>query len=93
MNVMSVSYFNVISYTEPKKEASFMPIVLAPVNTELEIIKILADDKTRMRLESLGITAGGNVTLLSSSGGTVVCKVKDGKIALDRDLSTKILVK
>ena len=70
-----------------------MPIVLAPVNTELEIIKILADDKTRMRLESLGITAGGNVTLLSSSGGTVVCKVKDGKIALDRDLSTKILVK
>ena len=70
-----------------------MPIVLAPVNTELEIIKILADDKTRMRLESLGITAGGNVTLLSSSGGTVVCKVKDGKIALDKDLSTKILVK
>lgn len=69
-----------------------MPIVLAPTNTQLKIVKITADDKTRKHLENLGITLNGEVTLLSSSGGTVVCKIKEGRIALDSSLSTKIFV-
>ncbi len=69
-----------------------MPIVLAPVNQGLRIVRIATDDKTKKHLESLGITVNGEVTVLDSSGGTVVIKIKDGKIALDRDLSTKIFV-
>ena len=69
-----------------------MPIVFAPLNIQLRIVRVLADDKTKKHLESLGITVNGNVTVLSSSGGSVVCKIKDGKIALDRNLSTKIFV-
>lgn len=69
-----------------------MPIVLAPLNRELKIVRIAADDKTKKRLESLGITVNGEVSVLSSSGGTVVCKIKDGRIALDKNLSTKIFV-
>ena len=69
-----------------------MPIVFAPLNIELRIVRVLADDKTKKHLESLGITVNGNVTVLSSSGGSVVCKIKDGKIALDSNLSTKIFV-
>ena len=69
-----------------------MPIVLAPTNVDLKIIKIAADDKTKRHLENLGILVDGNFTVLSSSGGTVVCKIEDGRIALDSNLSTKILV-
>ena len=69
-----------------------MPIVFAPLNIQLRIVRVLADDKTKKHLESLGVTVNGNVTVLSSSGGSVVCKIKDGKIALDRNLSTKIFV-
>ena len=69
-----------------------MPIVLAPINQTLKIVRISADEKTKKHLESLGITVSGTITLLSSSGGAVVVKVKDGKIALDTDLSTKIFV-
>lgn len=69
-----------------------MPIVLAPLNTELKIVRISAEEKTKKHLESLGITLNGNITLLSSSGGAVVVKIKDGKIALDSNLSTKIFV-
>ena len=69
-----------------------MPIVIAPVNEILKIVRIAADDKTKKHLESLGITINGEVTVLSSSGGTVVCKIKDGRIALDSNLSTKIFV-
>ena len=69
-----------------------MPIVLAPLNTELKVVRITADDKLKKHLESLGITVNGDVTVLNSSGGTVVCKIKDGRIALDQNLSTKIFV-
>ena len=69
-----------------------MPIVFAPLNIDLKIVRILTDDKTKKHLESLGITVNGNITVLSSSGGSVVCRVKDGKVALDSNLSTKIFV-
>ncbi len=69
-----------------------MPIVIAPVNRELRIVRITADEKLKKHLESLGITINGAITVLSASGGSVVCKIKDGRVALDRDLSTKIFV-
>ena len=69
-----------------------MPIVLAPQNTQLKVVRISAEDKTKKHLESLGITVGGEISVLSSSGGTVVCKIKDGRIALDSNLSEKIFV-
>ena len=69
-----------------------MPIVMAPVNRELKIVKIIADEKVKKHLENLGVMINGEITVLSSSGGTVVCKIKDGRIALDGNLSTKIFV-
>lgn len=70
-----------------------MPLVIAPQNEELQIIRIVADEKTKKHLESLGITTNGNVTILSSAGGSVVCKIKEGRIALDSSLSAKIFVR
>lgn len=70
-----------------------MPLVIAPQNREMHIIRISADDKTKKHLESLGITQNGSVTVLSSAGGSVVCKIKEGRIALDGNLSTKIFVR
>lgn len=69
-----------------------MPIILAPLNQELKILRVLTDEKTRKHLESLGITQSGSITVLSSGGGAVVCKLKEGRIALDGNISTKILV-
>ena len=69
-----------------------MPIVIAPFNTELKVVRILADEKTKKHLESLGITVSGSLTLLSSGGGSVILKIKDGRIALDKSIATKIFV-
>lgn len=69
-----------------------MPILIAPTNQELRIVRILVDEKTKKHLEDMGITINGSISVLSSSGGTVVCKVKDGRVALDRNISTKIFV-
>ncbi len=69
-----------------------MPLVIAPCNVLLKIIKILADEKVKKHLESLGITINSEITILSVSGGSVICKVKEGRLALDKTLATKIVV-
>lgn len=69
-----------------------MPIVFAPLNVPLKIVRVTADDKTKKHLESLGITVNNSITVLSSGGGSVVCRVMDGRLALDHNLSTKIFV-
>lgn len=69
-----------------------MPLVIAPENKELEIIKILADEKMKKHLESLGIMVNQKITVLSHANGSVICVVKEGRIALDRGVATKIVV-
>ncbi len=69
-----------------------MPIVIAPLNRTLRIIKILAQDKVKKHLESLGLTVDSLVTVISNTNGSVILQVKDGRLALDHDIATKILV-
>ena len=69
-----------------------MPIAVAPTDRAVRVVKITADDKTRKHLESLGITIDTQIEVLIVSGGSIICKVKDGRLALDRELATKILV-
>lgn len=69
-----------------------MPIVMAPVNQEVRIVKIIADEKTKKHLENLGITINSSVTVLSVQSSGVILKVKDGRLALDASLSRKIFI-
>ena len=69
-----------------------MPIFLSPLNTQVRVLKVLTDDKTKKHLESLGITINSLITVLSSNAGGVVVLVKDGRLALDRNISSKIFV-
>lgn len=70
-----------------------MPLVLAPLNEDLTIIKILLDEKTKKRLESLGILVNGKIKILSKTSGNIICVIKESRLALDKDLATKIFVK
>ena len=69
-----------------------MPIFLAPLNTDVRIVKILIDEKTKKHLESLGITINSSLRVLSSNNGGVVVAVKEGRLALDKNISSKIFV-
>ena len=69
-----------------------MPIGLAPVNVEMKVVRVLTDEKTKKHLESLGILTNSLVTVISSVNGGVVIAVKDGRLALDRSIASKILV-
>ena len=65
---------------------------MAPTGKDLRIARILTDDKTKKHLESLGITIDSTISLISVSGGSVICLIKDGRLALDKEMATKILV-
>lgn len=69
-----------------------MPLVMAPTGRDLKIVRILTDDKTKKHLESLGITIDSTISLISVSGGSVICLIKDGRLALDKEMARKILV-
>lgn len=73
-------------------EGGNMPIALAPQNVPLHIVKILVDEKTKKHLESLGIAINSVITVLSHSGASTIVLVKDGRLALDSNIATKILV-
>lgn len=69
-----------------------MPLIIAPENVLLKIVKILTDVKTKKHLESLGITIDSNITVMQQSNGNIICKIKEGRLALDKNLATKIMV-
>ena len=69
-----------------------MPIFLAPINVDIKVMKVLTDEKTKKHLESLGITINSSLRVLSSNNGGVVVAVKEGRLALDRNISSKIFV-
>lgn len=69
-----------------------MPLFIAPLNTNLRIVKLLVSDKEKKHLESLGIIVNSNISIIHCSNGSVICKVKEGRLALDKVLATKIIV-
>jgi len=69
-----------------------MPLVLAPTGQEIKIVKIIADEKTRKHLANLGVIVDSAITVLSSNGGSVLCMVKSGRLALDRATASHIFV-
>ena len=40
----------------------------------------------------MGITIDSTISIISQSGGSVICLIKDGRLALDKEMATKILV-
>lgn len=69
-----------------------MPLIIAPLNKELKVIKIFTEEKVKKHLQSLGITVDSTLTILSHESGSVILVVKDGRLALDKDIATKIYV-
>ena len=69
-----------------------MPLTMAETGRELEIRRIGGKEETRRFLESLGFVMGGFVNVVSMTGGDLIVKVKDSRVAISRDMAYKIMV-
>lgn len=69
-----------------------MPLTMADTGVVNTIRKIGGKDETRKFLEKLGFVAGGTVTVISAIGGNMIVNVKDSRVAIGRDMASKIIV-
>ena len=69
-----------------------MPLTMAEIGRELEIRRIGGKEETRRFLESLGFVMGGFVTVVSMTGGDLIVKVKDSRVAISREMANRIMV-
>ena len=70
-----------------------MPLIFAPISVPLTIIKVQSEGKLKKHLANLGIIPDQQLTLLESSKGNVIMLIKNGRLALSKDIASKIYVK
>lgn len=73
-----------------------MNLLMAPLEKELEIIKVRdkfaeREDNDR-HLSNLGFVEGAKVTIISEQGGNLIVKVKGSRVAIGKDIAKKIIV-
>lgn len=69
-----------------------MPLSLANPNEEYIIRKVSGSKEIRLHLENLGFTVGSDVSLVSSLNGNIIVSIKGSRVAIGKDLATKIMV-
>lgn len=69
-----------------------MPLTLANIGEENMIKKVGGKPETRKFLENLGFVAGGSVTVISEIGGNVIVNVKDSRVAVSKEMASKVMV-
>ena len=69
-----------------------MPLTLANIGEENMIKKVGGKPETRKFLENLGFVAGGSVAVISEIGGNVIVNVKDSRVAVSKEMASKIMV-
>lgn len=69
-----------------------MPLTLAKEGAANSVKKIGGKPEIRRFLETLGFVAGADVTVVSQMGGNVIVHIKDSRVAISREMASKILV-
>lgn len=69
-----------------------MPLTMAKTAEPNIIKRIAGKDDTKRFLESLGFVPGGQVTVISQTGGNIIVNVKDSRIAIGKEMANKIMI-
>ncbi|MDD7305529.1 MAG: FeoA family protein [Peptoniphilaceae bacterium] len=80
-------------------------LLMAPMDVELTIEKIKGENinlnnshekfssNGRRHLGNLGFVPGAKISIINQIDGNVIVKVKDSKIAIDKSIAKKIIVR
>ncbi|MBR4473428.1 MAG: ferrous iron transport protein A [Oscillospiraceae bacterium] len=69
-----------------------MPLVMADAGEENIIRRVGGSPEMKKHLEDMGFTVGGAVTVMNTIGGNLIVKVKESRVAISREMATKIMV-
>ena len=69
-----------------------MPLVLSDPGEEVVIKRLGGSPEMKKHLEDLGFVAGSTVTVMNTIGGNLIVKVKESRVAISREMASKIMV-
>ncbi|MDR0884840.1 MAG: ferrous iron transport protein A [Clostridiales Family XIII bacterium] len=68
-----------------------MPLSMCNTGHETKVQKISGKDKIKTHLHNLGIAPGADLCVVSKSGDNMIVSVRDTRIALTKDLTSRIM--
>ena len=69
-----------------------MPLTMLNTGETNTIKRVGGKEETKRFLKNLGFVAGGNVTVVSETGGNLIVNIKDSRVAIGKDMANKIIV-
>ena len=69
-----------------------LPLTYADAGTWNIIRKITGKPEVKKHLEDMGFVAGARIMVVSTVNGNLIVNIKNTKVALDRELATKIMI-
>ena len=69
-----------------------MPILMANPGDVVTVARVTGSPNIKQRLGELGFVAGTEVSVIQSNGGNMIVKVKDSKLALTKEMASKIMM-
>ena len=69
-----------------------MPINFANLGDEVVIKRVGGSPEIKKHLEDLGFVVGGVVTVVSKTGGNIIVKIKESRIAISSEMARKIMI-
>ena len=69
-----------------------MPMTIAKVGERNIIKKASGKTDIKLHLENLGFVVGTPITVIAEIGGNVIVSIKESRIAISREMASKIMV-
>ncbi len=69
-----------------------MPLAMIAMGARVRVVSIHGADSVRKHLGSLGVVAGAVIVVHQSTGGNMIIGVHDSRLAINEDLSKRIMV-
>lgn len=69
-----------------------MPLSLSSPGDEAMIRKVGGSNEIRTHLQDMGFVPGGEVKVVSENGGNIIVSIKESRVALSKELASKIFV-
>lgn len=74
------------------KEDDYMPLSMADIGKKYIINRIRGKNETVRFIENLGFVAGAEVIVVAQMHGNIIVNIKGSRVAIGKDMASKILV-
>ncbi|MDE6372367.1 MAG: ferrous iron transport protein A [Clostridia bacterium] len=69
-----------------------MQLLSSPIGKQVKIVDVTTDEKTKNRLQNIGIIVGSEIAVLQSNFGDLIVKVRECRVAINKDVAKNIIV-